>query len=116
MLPKKIPNIRLSDSVDASQVRDLNTDRSIAGAASVSSQMMKNVSETAETIAHPTINCESNQSSSRPLSIMIWNAVTKHTSSPSPTPSMRERCTGLSCAVITRRAPSQTKMPKPMLM
>ena len=40
MLPKNRPNISPSETVDTSQLRDLNTEKSSTGSSSVSSQMM----------------------------------------------------------------------------
>ena len=70
--------------------------RSTTGLASVSSQMTKAAKLIAATIASPMIQVEPNQSCSRPVSSMIWNAPTESTSSAMPIMSIGALARGVS--------------------
>src|SRR3546814_1021309 len=67
MLPKNSPNISPIVTVEISQLRERNTERSRIGSSSVSSQIISAISATAATIAAQTMKEDENQSSSRPL-------------------------------------------------
>src|SRR3546814_8070590 len=96
MLPKNSPNISPIVTVEISQLRERNTERSRIGSSSVSSQIISAISATAATIAAQTMKEDENQSSSRPLSTITWKAHTKTVRSSSPTTSIRLRSIGVS--------------------
>jgi hypothetical protein len=68
------------------------------------------------TSADPTMKGDANQSSSRPLSIVVWNALTKTTRSRSPTRSIRVRSIGVSRWRISRQATLPITAPNGRLM
>src|SRR3546814_13025786 len=85
MLPKNSPNISPIVTVEISQLRERNTERSRIGSSSVSSQIIRAISATAATIAAQTMKEDENQSSSRPLSTITWQAHRKAVRSSSQT-------------------------------
>src|SRR3546814_15604054 len=90
MLPKNSPNISPIVTVEISQLRERNTERSRIGSSSVSSQIISAISATAATIAAQTMKEDENQASSRPLSNIPWKAHTKTVRSSHPTKSRSE--------------------------
>src|SRR3546814_16161348 len=85
MLPKNSPNISPIVTVEISQLRARNTERSRIGTSSVSSQIISAISATAAPIAAQTLKEEENQSSQRPWSTIHRQANTKTVSSRIPT-------------------------------
>src|SRR3546814_11732147 len=77
MLPKNSPNISPIVTVEISQLRERNTERSRNGSSSVSYQIISAISATAAPIAAHTMKEDENQSSSRHFAHITWKAPKK---------------------------------------